>query len=219
MKSKLIIGGIYSFLILVLSGCVTPPKSYVDPGFDNITYEDLTRRSEPHKWRVFVEFQRNGTHLPEGDSELRGHVKRVIRASGVAVPTENVQAPELNVVVNNYGDRGSAAAKGIGTGLTLGLVGNTVTDVYEMTISLWQKGKGTQQTKYRHSLHTAIGNESVPPGVEPMTPNAAFGNVVEQMLLRALKELEQNNVLSFSPFEDFLSWVEDARKRPIQPSV
>ncbi|MDH5429582.1 MAG: hypothetical protein OEZ05_13840 [Nitrospirota bacterium] len=201
MKNKLILGIVIMFTMAMGEGCVST-KSYVDPSFGKTAYEDLKRPAKPFKWRVVVEFQRHGNHLPQADSELRGHVERVLRASGVGVPTQDKEAPELLVVVNNFGDTGSAAAKGVGTGLTFGLVGNTVTDMYEMTFLLSGKGQTTHQKKYSHALRTAIGNESLPSGVEPMTPSAAFGVVVEQMLLKALKEFEESGVLSSLLFDD-----------------
>jgi len=127
-------------LILVffcLFGCATT-RSYVDPGYGRATYDDIIRRSAPYRVKIFVEFQRNGEHLPQADSELMGHVERVVRGTGFAIPATQDISGELKVVVNNIADLGKAAAKGFGTGLTFGLAESTITDNYEMEASLYK---------------------------------------------------------------------------------
>ena len=91
-------------------------------------------------------------------------------------------------------------AKGFGTGLTFGLVGTTVTDAYELSIFIAAKGKTINRTTIKHAFHTAIGNTNVPPGLEAVPPSVAFGRVLEQMLLRALQDMQQSGELSWLGF-------------------
>jgi len=185
-------------LILVFSslfGCAMT-KSFVDPGYGRATYDDIIRRSEPYRVKIIVEFQRNGKHFPQVDSELMGHVERVVRGTGFIIPTTQGTSGELKVIVNNIADLGKAAAKGVGTGLTLGLVGSTITDYYEMESTLSLNDKVIKRTNYKHALHSTVGLKKAPEGLEPMTPSAAFGKVVEQLILNFLNDIQKSGELS-----------------------
>ncbi len=181
--------------VVFFSGCVSP-RTVVDPTYGKVKYEDLSRSSDPFKWKLTVEFQRNGQHFPKVDTTLRDHAERVLRASGLIVPTPDPTPGEIKVVLNNIADLDSARAKGFGTGFTFGLVGTTVTDHYEMEITISANGKVIKKTGLKHALHTTIGNASIPEGLEVLPTSTAFGRVVEQMLLNALKELQQSGELS-----------------------
>ena len=179
----------------VLSGCISS-RSFVDPSIPKVSYEDIKKRSDPLKLKLLVEFQRNGEHLPKVDSTLKDNTERVLRGTGVIVPVDDQSVGEIKVVVNNIADLGSARAKGFGTGLTFGLAGSTVADAYEMTISITINGKTISRTAIKHSLYTIIGNGTLPNGVESIPPNVAFERVLEQMILRALHEMQNTGELT-----------------------
>lgn len=180
---------------VALSGCISS-RSFVDPSAPKVAYEDLRKRSEPLRLVVAVEFQRNGVHLPKVDTTLRDQVERTLRATGLVTPVAAQSAGNISVTVNNLGDLGQAAAKGFGTGLTFGLVGSTVMDAYEMTVAMTVNGREIRRTAVKHALYTAIGNTTLPDGVEAVPINVAFGKVVEQMLLRTLKDMQASGELS-----------------------
>ena len=94
------------------------------------------------------------------------------------------------MVVNNFGDRSSAAAKGFGTGLTFGLVGSTVMDFYEMSVTFTKGGQTITKSGYRGELSTTIGNASGPPGLQPLDTATAFDKVIEGMMLNALADIQ-----------------------------
>jgi hypothetical protein len=189
----------------VLAGCISP-QSFVDPSAPRISYEDLPKRAEPLKLKLSVEFQRNGEPFPRADSTLRDNTERVLRATGLIIPTDEGAGGEIRVVLNNVGDRGAAAAKGFGTGLTFGLVGTTVMDAYEMKVTITANGKTASRTDIKHALYTAIGNTTLPPGIEPVPPIVAFGRVLEQMLLRALQDMQKAGELTYLRFPKSLAW-------------
>lgn len=182
-------------VILSMFGCTTT-KSYVDPQYGRATYDDINRRSDPYNLKIVVEFQRNGKHLPQFDSELMGHVERVIRGTGFAVPATQDTSGELKVIVNNIAELGEARAKGFGTGLTFGLVGSTVTDFYEMEAVLSLNDKVIKKNNYKHAIHSTVGLKEAPEGLEPMTPSAAFGKIVEQLILNFLQNIQNSEDLS-----------------------
>jgi len=182
---------------LMLSGCMSP-RSYMDPGFPKMSYEQINRRNEPLKLKLTAEFQRNGAHYEKADSTLKDNSERILRGTGVITPSAEPVDGEINIVCNNVGDLGSAAAKGIGIGLTFGAIGNTVTDGYELSVSIKTKdGKTINRSEIKHALHTAIGNTSVPEGVETVLPNVAFERVLEQMLLKAISDMQESGELTW----------------------
>lgn len=178
----------------LLSGCLSS-RSFVEPSYSNTRYEDLAKRGEPLRLKLAVEFQRNGKPLPAVDATLRAAVEKSLSKSGVIVPAADSPAGDLKVVVNNIADLGAARSKGFKTGLTFGAAGSTVTDFYEMQMTISAGGKMIVKNG-KHALHTAIGNTETPAGLETMPMNAGFERVVEQMLLNAIAELQRSGELS-----------------------
>ncbi|MBK9615572.1 MAG: hypothetical protein IPO35_08645 [Uliginosibacterium sp.] len=182
-----------SFII----GCAGPKSmSFVDPSYPKLSYEQVKRKTEPLPLALSAEFQRNGKHLEAADSTLRDETARVLRAAGVIVPTAENSRGSIKVVVNNIADLDSARAKGFGTGLTFGLAGTTVTDAYEMDVVITIGGKTIERRAIKHELHTAIGNTTLPQGIETVPPSTGFGRIVEQMLLRALRDMQLSGELA-----------------------
>jgi len=174
---------------LAFSGCITP-KSFVDPSVTKQTYEDLQHPAQPLRLTLAVAFQRNGVPLPKADSTLRDDTERILRASGVILPVSGGSEGQIKVTVNNIADKSAAAAKGFGTGLTFGLVGSTVMDAYELSVAITVGSKTFTRTAVRHAIYTMIGNTTAPAGVETVPPNVAFQRVLEQMLIRVLREYQ-----------------------------
>lgn len=182
---------------LAVGGCVSP-KSYVDPKYKEVSYSDINRVQTLYPASIDVEFQRNGKSFPGATGELRSNVERIFRASGVVTPSAAASDFSIKVVCNNVADLSSAATKGIGTGLTLGLAGTAVTDFYQVTIELRQ-GDQVISKHYDHAIHTTIGNKAAPvQGVTPTSAANAFGGVVEDVILQFLKEMQENNVLTLN---------------------
>lgn len=201
---------------LGVGGCMSP-KSFVDPTYPKISYDQLAKRQSPLRLNVVVEFQRNGEPFPKADSTLRDNTERVLRGSGVIVPVSDRGEGEIRVVVNNIADRGAAAAKGFGTGLTLGLAGTTVTDAYEMSVAITANGKTVRRAAIKHALHTAIGNTTIPEGLETMPPQAAFERVLEQMILRVLHDIQGKGELSRYHLPEL--WENHPLSRARSPSI
>lgn len=193
MKNLIAHSLILTALLMSLAGCISS-KSYVDPTFSKTTYADIKHTAKPRKWNITVEFLRQGVPSPSVDIALLKEVDQVVQASGMAVPVAEPTGATLNVVVNNFGDTLTAVAKDFGTGLTLGFVGNTVTDHYEMTVTLTENGTVITKGGYQGALHTTIGNTTGPAGVEPLPTSTAFNKIVEQMLLNALGDLQKKGL-------------------------
>jgi len=190
-----------TLITLCMTGCISP-KSYVDPSFSKATYNDINSVSEKHATKVVVEFQRNGKTIESVNKEVRGHVERTLRATGIVSLTQQAAGVSVKVVVNNVADMSDAAAKGFGVGLTFGAIGTLVTDYYEIKIEL-DDGKGTKLTEnYKHALHTTIGNKGAPfQNVEPTTISDGFGTIVEQTILNFIKDVQAKGLLSLDAIQ------------------
>jgi hypothetical protein len=135
-------------------------------------------------------------HQPKHDMALRHHVERVLRNSGLILPTPDSTAGEIKVVLNDTADVDAARAKGLATAFSFGIVGNTVTDYLEMDIAISANGKIIKKTGLQHACHSTVGDATIPEGLEVLSPSEAFGRAVEQMLLNGLKEFQESGELS-----------------------
>jgi hypothetical protein len=178
---------------LLLSACVTP-HAYVDPQYRKATYDQIERLAQPVPVKVQIEFQRNGIPLPAVEPELRGHVERTLRASGVFVPASDASA-SISVTANNIADLAAARAKGFGTGLTFGAAGSTVDDNYEFSCSFVRPSQTAEVFSYQHAIHTTIGNADGPPGLSPTTLADAVGRVVEDVILNFVHDLQERRLV------------------------
>ena len=185
-----------ALLSLLLVGCLSS-KTYVDPNFSTATYDDVNPVVEKYQSLISIEFQRNGKPLPSVNPEVRGHVERTLRATGVIAPSVKETNISIKVIVNNVADLVGASTKGFGTGLTFGAAGSLVTDYYVISIT-FDDGNGTTVTEnYQHALHTTIGNKSAPfNNIQSTTPSAGFGTIVEQALLNFIKDMQTKGLLS-----------------------
>jgi hypothetical protein len=86
------------------------------------------------------------------------------------------------------------------------LAGSTVTDAYEMSISITANGKTVSRSAIKHSLYTIIGRGNVPEGSESIPPNLAFERVLEQMILRALHEMQSTGELANTRLPMPMQW-------------
>ena len=182
------------FVCFCVAGCLST-KSYVDPQFKKATYSDIAKASTQYKSNIEVEFQRNGEHFSKVDNELRTHVEKVFKATGVVEPTTDPAEFKIKVIANNIADLDEARRQGFTTGLTFGAAGSTVTDYYDFKIEYNKRGTSKSYT-YKHAIHTTIGNSPAPIPVEPVPLGEAFGKVVEDIILNFVKDMQRNGELT-----------------------
>jgi hypothetical protein len=175
----------------VLSGCLGV-KSYVDPALPPLAIPQLPKVAAPRPVTVLFEFRTQGSANTAGTSGLSGRVIAAVAQSGIFTRISSTvgdgEGAILKVSINDAGDTGSAAAKGVATGLTFGLAGSVVTDNYECTAAYTLDGKTTETTVH-HAIHTTIGNHSAPAGMKPLVPQDAINEVVDQLVWHALSQL------------------------------
>lgn len=184
-----------------LAGCATPKQSFLGASSPEIEYKDIKKRTIPLRLKLAVEFQRNGEHFPKGDIPLRDYANRILENSGVISPIDTLSADEeheegvIRVVVNNIADRGAVAAEASGTGFPLWMIGKTITDAYELSMFITTPETTLSRTGINQAVHTAIGNMRIPDSAQSFPHDDAFGRVLEQMMLRALRDFQQSGEL------------------------
>jgi hypothetical protein len=181
-------------MLTSLSACISS-KSYVDPQYKTSAGDQIKPVAKKHLIKVEVEFQRNGKHLAKIDKILQADVEKALNISGVVSPDKNGTAT-IKVTLNNVADLGNAAAKGAGTGLTLGLAGSDVQDLYEVNIDMTQSNGNVVHKTYKHALRTIVGRKAPPANVELTTPANAFSKVVEDLILNFIKDMQKQKLLS-----------------------
>ena len=185
-------------LASVLPGCIAIQHHYVDPALAKRLYSDLHPKRELRPLYVVVEFQTFDKTNPHGTSIAQEKVSKILHASKlfstVAYATTQLM-DRLNIVINNHADIGEAVAKGVGTGLTLGLIGSTVTDHYSLTATFQALGKEPIQKVYRHALHSTIGITSGPEGLTSLPLEEAFEAIIQDLILNLLYDLQTENYL------------------------
>lgn len=189
---------------LVLAGCASPrTTSFLGASFPKVGYNDVRKSAKPAKLKLVVEFQRNGEHFPKGDVPLRDYSAAILNDTGlvsisdVITESEEREQGEIRIVLNNIADSGTVAVETSRSMLPLWMVGKTITDAYEMSLFITAGGKTVSRTGIHQAIHTAIGNMVVPSGIESFPHNKAFGKMLEQMILKALVDLQKGGGLAW----------------------
>lgn len=177
--------------LALLTGCLSI-KAYVDPALPIVTKADVSAPAAPKPVQLAFEFRTNGAANASASSQIRPRVATVAAESGLfsTVSAEPVEGGAvLTIVIDNVSDTGDAAAKGFGTGLTLGAVGSMVTDGYVATAT-YEQGERRLEASAKHAIHTTIGNKAGPEGLTPVTLQQGVEQVMDQLSWNLLKQLD-----------------------------
>lgn len=176
---------------MLLTGCLSM-KMYVDPTLARVAKSDIAPTAQPRPVVALFEFSTKGKPNARATAEVKPRVIAVMAESGlfssVSQTAGATDAGVFKLTIDNVAEDQNAAAKGFGTGLTLGAVGSMVTDGYVATATYTRDGK-TTQVDLRHAIHTTIGNKQGPDGLTAMEPQAAIHQVMDQITWNALKQL------------------------------
>ena len=195
ISRRIVLGSVIASF--ALAGCTSPKKSYLGASFPRVAYKDIAHRSTPLRLKLTVEFQRNGEHFPKGDVPLKDYAAWILKDSSVILPVDDQEEGQIRVVLNNIADSGDLAAGAARTGYPTWIVGKTITDAYELSMFITTKEGTISRTGIKHAVHTAIGNMSIPEEIQAFPQNQAFGKVLEQMILRALEDMQQTGELAW----------------------
>ena len=183
---------------LLLSGCLAP-KMYVDRTLPPASKADLAAIAAPQPVQFLYEFQTRNSANARATESTRERALNVVKDSELfsAVSGEpQANQRRLTVVINNVPITQDAAAKGVGVGLTFGLVGTVVTDGYECKAVLSIPGAEPMTLQYKHAIHTSIGNTAPPPGLTPEpSPQDAVTKLINQLMWSIMRDLSKSSLL------------------------
>lgn len=186
MKLKLFV---ISVSALTMSGCLSM-NTYVDPQYSDLSFASVELSTDT-AYNLKTELLTNGKPNARGSKTMMEVAEKVFTKGGISLD-EN--APGLNISCDNVADMGDAAAKGFGTGLTLGMMGSTVTDGYECTFTL-DSEDGEMAKTYKHALHSTIGNADAPiENVEAVSPIIGFEHMLEDLVIKFLMDIGEDKV-------------------------
>lgn len=175
-----------------LPGCAT---FYVDNTLHEPTPEEKVKVENPQPAQLLFEFQTKGVQNGRATDMLKDQVLATVKDSGLFSAVGADPAPGgavVNVVINNVPMTDDAYAKGFATGLTLGLVGNTVGDGYVCTVDYLPPGGAPKVSKaLRDALYTSLGaGAEIPQNVQKMSGvKQAIDTVIRKLLANTLNEL------------------------------
>ena len=175
--------------LFALSGCITP-HMYVQGGMPLLAASDFTPPTPKKPVQLLFEFRAKGSPNASATKQIRPFVESVANASGLfaAVSPTPADGGVLAITIDNVPLTDDVAAKGFGTGLTLGLVGTMVTDGYVCKATYTANGR-TTQAEVKHAISTTIGNHAGPPGLTPMDPRSAVDLAMREITWQLLKRL------------------------------
>ncbi len=173
-----------------LSACMTT-RVYVDPALPTVGREDVGSTETPMPVQLAAEFRTKGSSNASATALMRPRALAVLNESGLfsrATEAAVEQGGRLVLVIDNVPLTDNAAAKGFGTGLTLGAVGSMVSDGYQASLVYTRNG-ATHEVAVKHAIHTTVGNHAGPEGLTPMTMDAAVYQMIDQIVWNGLKLL------------------------------
>ncbi|TCJ12271.1 hypothetical protein EZJ19_13105 [Parasulfuritortus cantonensis] len=173
-----------------LAGCM--PKSFVDPGLYQGGLKTAPRLDTPIPVELRVRGYTQGKENARATEFWTRQITKALDDSHALAPSASpgTARHKLAVDMDNVGDMGTAFGKGFMTGLTLGLVGSTVTDGYVMRATFSGPDGEASEHEYRHAIHSMIGNADPPQGVATMSPMEAAIQVVDDLVAHLLRDLK-----------------------------
>ncbi|MGB5963981.1 MAG: hypothetical protein WBG65_00440 [Sulfurimonadaceae bacterium] len=192
---------VFYFLLVVaigfsISGCA--PKAYVVTKNDSLL--DMNNQQDIRELNVSLETRmfRNGERMEGSDKVLFPYVQNSL-AQTKFINDVNESSRTLIVSVDNIASMGGAVAKGLVTGLTLFIVGSSITDEFNITVELYEDNQSIHTTSYSNKIDSTIGLIVSAPTdeVEPIQINSAYqrilGDAISKFIQEYLKSVKKEN--------------------------
>ena len=180
-------------LVLLACGTEAFAATYVSDAFPPLTPEQIVKVAQPRPVQVIFEFRTKGGPNPRATKVVMPWVRESLIASGLfssVDDTPNADGALLTVVINNVYEPG-AAGKGFVTGLTFGLKGSLVTDLYDCTFEYLPNATSVKITHtLRHALITSVGIAGAPEhAVKAANANDGAKEMVTQAVAHGVNTL------------------------------
>lgn len=191
----------FGAVFAITSGCTTIRSYYPivpNAGLPDVSLQNISKKpSITLQW----DFQRNGKTIQAVTDMWSNHVNEVIVKTNTFSKVETSGAPTdytLKVIMNNvYDSTAGELAKGVASGLTLGLIGVKVTDNYVCSATLTQKSGKEIAKDYKYAITSTSG--LIVSGVEGVPPKEkiedAFGNILDHFLLKSISDFQKDGNL------------------------
>jgi hypothetical protein len=186
---------------LLLAGCSAQKlyaNYYIDPKPPRVMYSDLKAPPDPQPVYLVFDMYSSGSAFPEATRKLAPKVARVVEDSHLFSTVSKVGSENMARIQVSM--RESAVLAGPDTrtlpeGLTSGLTGSKGAIVYQFTTTYQAPGKDPVKKSYPHAVHVVQGSSPQLVDIFPLTATHAVDAMVEQVMLRFLRELQKENKL------------------------
>ena len=179
----------------LLSGC---SSFYVDNGLRGTDTEQVTKPEAPKSVQLFYDFQTKGSPNLQATEYTKARVTDLVKGSGLFSQIEEIAAPgtaTLQITINNIVLTEDVVSNGVLTGLTLGLVGNTVGDGYVCELRYSPSDGGPQiEAQASHAIYTSLGASNGPsaPATKVENLDEAITTMIRQAVNKLLIQLSNN---------------------------
>lgn len=183
----------------LILGCFLIQRYYVDPTLPRRSYADLEPRKNPRPLYAGARFtnlgRANTTVTPKAQELVRNALAGSKLFSTIFVdPVEG--ADSLEVVIDNSGDVKEAFFKGMGTGVTFGLIPAALTERYSFTATYQTFGAEPVEKVYAHALLATLGIAEPPEGLTAIADEETLGKIIEDLILNLLYDLQKEGYLT-----------------------
>lgn len=184
-----------------LTGCSSAQfyaNYYLDPKPPKLTTADLKPASAPQPVYLVFDMYTGSTAFPEATRKLGPKVARVVEDSGLFSTLSKVGSENMARIQVNMRETAVLAGRetrALPDGLTSGLAGSKGAIVYQFTATYHAPGKDPVKKIIPHAVHIVEGNSPPLADAFPMTASHAIDAMVEQAMLRFLRDLQREGKL------------------------
>ena len=188
-------------LLCVVSGCSSGQfyaNYYLDPKPPKLTFADLQPVASPQPVYLVFDLYTGGTAFAEATRKLGPRVARVVEESGLfsslsKVGSENMA--RIQVSLRETAVLSGRETRVLPEGLTSGLAGSKGAILYQFTATYQAPGREPIKKVFPHAVHIVEGNSPALADSFPMTATHAMDAMVDQGMLRFLRDLQREGKL------------------------
>lgn len=193
MKLGQFVGAIAAVTLLAWSGGAHAARYFVENTLGDVPAEQAATVTETRPVQLLFEFRTSGAPNARGTEYLAEQITARVTESGFfsEVSTNPVEGGAILSVIFDNIPQADAAQRGIGVGLTFGLMGTAVADYYVATFE-YASGPDAERIskEVRHTLISTIGNTDAPENATRVrNMETAIETITRQLIAHGLNNL------------------------------